>query len=104
MLPDTLEAEHRRRHIVSIVDLRAAAAQIAAPDYDLAPARAVADGRLRAQHEKNLEETARQQGCWSHTIEARRELERVGKNLPLGREANMALIRTTLKLDQGDGF
>lgn len=103
LLPDTLEAEHRRRPIVSIVDLRAAAERIAAPDYDLAPARAVMDGRLQAQQARELEEAARHQAWWSRTIEARRELERVGKNLPLGRAANMAVIRTILKLDRGEG-
>lgn len=101
LLPDSLEAEHRRRPIVSMVDLRTAARRIAATDYDLAPARAVAAGRLQARHARDLAETARHQAWWSETFEARRELERVGKNLPSGREANMDLIRTTLKLDRG---
>ncbi|MBC7623263.1 MAG: hypothetical protein H7232_07750 [Aeromicrobium sp.] len=103
LLPDTLEAEHRRRPIVSVVDLGAAAARIAAPDYDLALARAVANGRLQAQRARDLAETARHQAWWSETIEAQRELERIRKNLPSGREANMDLIRTTLKLDRRVG-
>lgn len=101
LLPDTIEAEHRRQPIVSLRDLHAAAARIAAPGYDLAQARAVADGRMQAKREKELVETARQQAWWSQTIEARRELERAAKNLPKGREENIALMRATLrKIDE----
>lgn len=102
LLPDTVEAEHRRRPILNMSDLRAAAARIEAPDYDLAPARAVAEGRLQAQRQIEFEDTTRRQGRWSQTIEARRELEFRGKNLPQGKTANILLMRVTLSHEPGE--
>ena len=91
-----LELEHRSNPIASVNALEQALVRIEAPGYDYGPAEMLAEAVQKALHEINMESVRLvQEREEEQRLRSEDELRR--KNLPVGREANMALIRSTLK-------